>query len=117
MAVLKGIAPIFPVRDLHASLMHHAALGFATSVYEGGGYGYVTRDGVEIHLGTADAPAAPASAYLFVDDAAELADAWRSAGAVVHMPVDTAWGRHEGALVDLDGNIIRFGSAIGGTER
>ena len=117
VAILKGIAPIFPVRDVQAALAHYAVLGFATRAYEGGGYGYATRDGVEIHLGSADASAAPASAYLFVDDAAALADAWRSAGAVVHPPVDTPWGRHEGALVDLDGNIIRFGSAIGANPR
>ena len=51
MAVLRRVAPIFPVRDLSASLAHHERLGFATRAYEGGGYAYATRDGVEIHLG------------------------------------------------------------------
>jgi uncharacterized glyoxalase superfamily protein PhnB len=26
---------------------------------------------------------------------------------------DTEWGQHEGAVVDPDGNVIRFGSPVG----
>ncbi len=52
------------------------------------------------------------SAYVWVDDADELAEEWRAAGAEVHGPEDTEWGQHEGALVDPDGNVIRFGSPI-----
>ena len=54
----------------------------------------------------------PASAYVWVDDADELARAWLAAGAEVHMPEDTDWGQHEGAHVDPDGNVIRFGSPV-----
>ena len=58
------------------------------------------------------------SAYLFVDDAEDVAEAWRSAGVHLHSPEDTEWGRHEGAVVDPDGNVIRFGSAMtGAAER
>lgn len=115
MATLKRVAPIFPVRDLSASLAHYRRLGFATREYEGGGYGYATRDGVEIHLGVvSDAGSATEtnSAYLWVDDADALALAWRRAGAEVHMPVDTDWHQHEGAHVDPDGNVLRFGSPV-----
>jgi len=112
VAALKRIAPIFPVRDLAASLVHYSLLGFATRAYEGGGYGFATIDGVEIHLGIADDTASRASAYLFVDDADDLARTWQSAGVTVHPPPDTAWGQHEGAVVDPDGNVIRFGSPI-----
>ena len=35
-----------------------------------------------------------------------------AAGAEGHGPEDTEWGQHEGALVDLDGNVIRFGSPM-----
>jgi uncharacterized glyoxalase superfamily protein PhnB len=82
--------------------------------YEGGGYGFATRDRAEIHLGLATdvPPAAAHSAYLWVDDADELAQAWLTAGAEVHMPEDTEWGQHEGALVDPDGNMLRFGSPL-----
>jgi hypothetical protein len=51
VSTLKRIAPIFAVRDLRSSLAHYERLGFATREYEGGGYGFATRDGIEIHLG------------------------------------------------------------------
>ena len=112
MAALQRIAPIFPIRDLTASLAHYSLLGFKTRAYAGGGYGFANRDGVEIHLGIADDAASRASAYLFVDDADDLARTWQSAGITVHPPQDTEWGQHEGAVVDPDGNVIRFGSPM-----
>jgi catechol 2,3-dioxygenase-like lactoylglutathione lyase family enzyme len=116
MGKLRRIAPIFPVRDLDVSLEYYRRLGFATREYEGGGYGYATRDGIEIHLGLVpevDARSTTSSAYLWVDDADELARVWRSAGADVGSPEDTAWGQHEGVVIDPDGNVIRFGSPMG----
>jgi len=113
MGDLKRIAPIFAVRDLDSAMAHYDRLGFATRAYEGGGYGYATRDGIEIHLGVVPAEDRRASAaYLFVEDADELAGTWRAAGVEVHLPEDTEWGQHEGAVVDPDGNVIRFGSPI-----
>src|SRR6266566_6352368 len=111
MATLKRVAPIFPVRDLTASLAHYQRLGFDTREYDGGRYGYATRDGIEIHLGTVleGRPWTGHSAYLWVDDADALAQAWRAAGAEVHLPEDTEWNQHEGAHVDPDGNVLRFG--------
>jgi predicted enzyme related to lactoylglutathione lyase len=112
MATLLRMAPIFPVSDLAVSFAHYGRLGFGTRAYVDGGYGYVTRDGVELHLGVvADrTPHGHASAYLWVDDADETAAEWQAAGVEVLAPRDTAWGQHEGAVVDLDGNVIRFGS-------
>ena len=65
--MFESIAPILPARDLERALAFYAALGFDVRAYDGGGYGFATRDRVEIHLG------------------------------------------YEGALVDPDGNVIRFG--------
>jgi catechol 2,3-dioxygenase-like lactoylglutathione lyase family enzyme len=111
MARLKRVAPIFAVRDLDAAMAHYQRLGFETRPYEGGGYGFANRDGIEIHLGTMPADdCRTSSAYLWVDDADGLAAEWRSAGVEVHAPEDTEWGQHEGAVVDPDGNVIRFGS-------
>jgi hypothetical protein len=113
MASFRRIAPIFAVRDLSEAMDHYQRLGFAVPAYAGGGYGFATRDGIEIHLGVVpEGDRRINSAYLFVDDADELAEAWRSAGIEVHSPEDTAWGQHEGAVVDLDGNVIRFGSPM-----
>ena len=111
MAALRRIAPIFPVRDLSVSLAYYASLGFTTCEYEGGGYGFAILDGVEIHLGTGGGNGR-ASVYPFVDDADDLARRWMSAGITVHPPQDTEWGQHEGAIVDPDGNVIRFGSPM-----
>ena len=114
---MRRIAPIFSVQDLPAALDHYRRLGFETREYAGGGYGFATRDGIEIHLGVApDGGRNTSSAYLFVDDADELATAWTAAGVEVHLPEDTEWGQHEGAVVDPDGNVIRFGSPAGTGE-
>jgi hypothetical protein len=107
------IAPIFSVRDLDVAMEHYRRLGFAVRRYPPGGYGFASRDGVELHLGVVSEPDHHAgSAYLFVDDADTLAAQWRAAGVEVHGPQNTAWGRHEGAVADPDGNVIRFGSPI-----
>ena len=113
MSSLKRIAPIFAVHDLDVAMDHYRRLGFNVRPYRGGGYGFVGRDDVEIHLGVVpDADRRTGSAYLFVDDAEDLAAVWRSAGVELHSPEDTEWGQHEGAVVDPDGNIIRFGSPM-----
>ena len=106
----KRFAPIFPVRDLGRALAHYERLGFGTREYGGGGYGFAVLDGAELQLGVVAVEATPASAYLFVDDADGLARTWAAAGADVRAPVDTEWGRHEGTVIDPDGNVIRFGS-------
>jgi hypothetical protein len=118
MATLKRIAPIFPVSDLSISLEYYQRLGFATRTYQKGvGYGFATLDNVEIHLGVVPRgkSTTPSSAYLFVDDADQLAHRWTAAGANVRAPEDTEWGQHEGVLIDPDGNIIRFGSPMART--
>jgi catechol 2,3-dioxygenase-like lactoylglutathione lyase family enzyme len=107
-------APALPVYDVDAALAFYARLGFSVRRYEDGAhYGFAARDGVEIHLGRVpDGERHRTTAYVYVDDADAVADEWRAAGAEVHGPQDTPWGQHEGALVDLEGNVIRFGSPI-----
>jgi len=110
---VKRIAPILAVRDLDAARAHYQRLGFAVRTYEGGGYAYATRDGIEIHLGLAPGgDRSTSSVYLWVEDADELAAEWRSAGVEVQSPQNTEWGQHEGVVVDPDGNVIRFGSPM-----
>jgi hypothetical protein len=111
---MQRVAPIFPVRNLDVALAHYARLGFTTRAYDGGGSGFAVADDVEIHLGvvTDSDEHGHASAYLFVDDADAVAASWKDAGIEVHWPEDTEWGQHEGAVLDPDGNVIRFGSPI-----
>lgn len=113
VAFVRRIAPILPVSDLAAALDHYRRLGFEVREYAGGGYGYATRDGVELHLSVVhhlDPSHSNTSVYLFVDDADALAAEWRAAGVDVGTPVHTDWGKHEGNHVDPDGNLLRFGS-------
>jgi hypothetical protein len=48
---MERIAPIFAVYDLDAAREHYQRLGFAVRAYAGGGYGFASWHGVEIHLG------------------------------------------------------------------
>jgi len=114
MVMFERVAPIFGVRDVGAALDYYEALGFRTRSYDKGVYGFATGDDIEFHLGSLAAGHewTRTTAYLYVDNADRLAAEWRAAGAEVHGPEDTARGQHEGALVDLDGNVIRFGSPI-----
>jgi len=115
MVTLRRIAPIFPVHDLDAALEFYKRLGFAVRSWAGSAntYGYATREGIELHLGVVPADHRHiGSAYLFVDDSEALAAEWQAAGVEVHAPEDTEWNQHEGAVVDPDGNVIRFGSPM-----
>jgi len=115
VVTVRRAAPILPVRDVDAALAFYDRLGFTTLAYEGGGYGFATRDRAEIHLGAApggEGPADQHSAYLFVDDADALAREWQAAGVEVVPPERTPWGMHEGRVVDPDGNVLRFGSPL-----
>ena len=110
------VAPIFPVSDLVAALAYYHGLGFGVRHWHSGGYGFVTFDGAEIHLGVEPDLDTRldrrSTAYLFVEDADALAATWLAAGGDVRLPQDTEWGKHEGVLVDPDGNVIRFGSPM-----
>jgi catechol 2,3-dioxygenase-like lactoylglutathione lyase family enzyme len=113
------VAPIFPVSDLAAALAYYRGLGFRAREWPGGGYGFITFERAEIHLGLEPEMRADrrATAYLFVEDADVLARTWLAAGGDVRLPEDTDWGQHEGALVDPDGNVIRFGSPTNAGRR
>ena len=111
---LRRFCPIFPVRDLEASLAHYASLGFRTEPYEEGEfYGFANRDGVGLHLHESTYYGDRAAAYLYVRDADALHQEWRQPGIAgrtsdeVH---NTDYGMREGSHTDPDGNVIRFGS-------
>lgn len=112
------VVPVLPVADIAAAAAHYQTLGFEVTLYEGGAaYGYALRGDVELHLsqhGGLDPQTTTSAAYLYVADAKALYAEWRSAGASgkLHPPTDTDYGLCEGAYIDPDGNLLRFGSPI-----
>jgi len=112
----RRVAPVFVTQDLARALAHYERLGFTVQAYDAGDYyGYASRDGVEIHLAKVDSidrSTNTCCTYLWVDDASALHDEWAAARVEgrLHAPVATAYGLDEGAHVDPDGNLIRFGS-------
>lgn len=117
-------APVLVTRDLRAALERLSRLGFTTSAYtdEHGAddyYGYAESGGVHLHVTRVshlDPRKNVVAVYLYVDDAEETMAAWSAAGVDgrFHPLEDTPYGLREGAYVDPDGNLIRFGSWLPG---
>jgi hypothetical protein len=112
------LSPVFPVRDIDSAVEHYGKLGFSVRRFEGQEpYAFAERDGIELHLAEVDdlRPKRNMSAvYLYVDDADALYREWARAGIDGRLvePSDTSYGLREGACLDRDANLIRFGSAI-----
>jgi uncharacterized protein len=115
---VRRAVPILATGDATRALAHYAALGFETEQWEGGGYGFVMRNGVELlHIGEREGfdPAAnTVSCYLHVQDADALYAEWAAADVPGELvaPFDTDYGLREGSHTDPDGNVVRFGSSI-----
>jgi hypothetical protein len=101
-----------------AALAHYAALGFGIHPYAGeDDYGFADRDGTGLHLAGDpghDPAHSHASAYLDVRDADALYAEWNRPGVGGRtLPAGpTPYGLREGAHIDPDGNLIRFGSTM-----
>ena len=118
MCSFVGLSPVLPVRDIDLAVEHYRKLGFAVRMYEGpDAYAFAERDGIEFHLalvGDLEPKRNMSAVYLYVDDADALYSEWSRAeidGRLVE-PSDTSYGLREGACLDRDANLIRFGSAI-----
>ena len=113
---MRRIAPVFVTTDLARALDHYRRLGFTVEAYDGADYyGYACRDGIEFHIAKVEAidrRTTTSCAYLWVDDADELYAEWAAVGVEgrIQPPNPTSYGLNEGAHVDPDGNLIRFGS-------
>lgn len=117
-ASITGMAAILPVHDLDRALAHYGALGFRVNPYDEG-YGYAVRGSADLHLAVhpdLDPRSNASAVYLYVDDADALYAEWRAAGVEGQFfePQDTEYGLREGAHVDRDGNLLRFGSPLRG---
>lgn len=114
---LRRAVPILATSDVTRALEHYAALGFETEAWAGGGYGFATRDSVELHLAQVEGldPASNSiSYYLFVGDADALRAEWTAAGVGGRHGAVTAtdYGLREGHHIDPDGNLVRYGSPL-----
>jgi catechol 2,3-dioxygenase-like lactoylglutathione lyase family enzyme len=120
---LTHFSPIFPVKDLQRALAHYESLGFVTHAYgDGDEYGYADRDGIGLHLAVGhghDPGAEGIETYLYVEDADALYDEWTRAGigGITRHVRDTPYQLREGAHIDPDGNVIRFGSPLPGLRK
>lgn len=115
MVTFSQVAPVLPVRDLAAAVEHYRRLGFTVSTYDGGGYAFAERGDICLHLSQVselDPARSLVSVYLYVTDADALAAEWAAAGVPGRLvaPTDTDYGLREGAHVDPDGNLLRYGS-------
>ena len=113
----SNVAPVIPVTDLNRALRRYRLLGFSARTYEGPArYGYVERNGIELHLG--ESPEHDrhdgAELYFYVSDADALYTAWSTAGVKGRFiaPHDTDYGMREFAFVDRDGTVHRVGSPL-----
>ena len=119
MATIERVAPGFRFVICRPLLRTTQRLGFATREYVGGGYGFITRDNVEIHLGVV----------------AAVDNTMRSTRATCSSTTPTRWPRSgsrpestctcrstpngvsmKAVVVDPDGNVIRFGSPMNNTH-
>lgn len=108
--------PIFPVRDLSNAEAFYRSLGFDIHSSGTATYSFAIWPSVGcIHLNQqpdVDPRVGAAAAYLYVEDADALASKWQKANpsARIQAVVLTDYGRREGAIFDVDNNLIRFGS-------
>jgi hypothetical protein len=99
-----------------AALARYEKLGFSTEAYDDG-YGFLERDGVELHIGRVDhldPESQQVAGYLFVADTDALVAEWRAAGVEDRItdPFDTDHGLRDAAYIDPDGNLVRVGSPL-----
>jgi hypothetical protein len=113
-SLVTGFEAIFKVDNLTRSVAWFERAGFEVSLHDET-YAFAHRDrDLTIHLVQAvgDEPPGHGALYIYCQDADRLADDWRQAGLEVDGPLDEDYGKREGSVIDPDGNVIRFGSAI-----
>lgn len=112
-AKMRSVAPVFSTADVASWLEHYRGLGFKVQAHDED-YGFASMATVEIHVSRNpdhDPRTTGGCAYLAVDDADALWRQWSTApGGNDSEPVDTNYGIREGAHIDPDGNLLRYGS-------
>ncbi|WP_328307838.1 hypothetical protein [Actinomycetospora sp. NBC_00405] len=114
---LRAVAPVFATTDLVRWTSHYRALGFDVDTYDES-YAFAQLDDIAIHVSVMaghDPARTAACAYLTVDDADALHARWAAInhGGRDKAPVDTEYGTREGAHIDPDNNLLRYGTPTG----
>jgi catechol 2,3-dioxygenase-like lactoylglutathione lyase family enzyme len=108
--------PIFTVRDLRASQRYYRdALGFQVDWEYGDppDFGSVSRADAVLFLAQSGQEHPGAWIMLFVRDVDRLYEELAHRKALIKMPpTNMPWGVREMHVADLDGNMMRFGSAL-----
>lgn len=111
---LRSAAPVFSTPDVLAWLEHYRTLGFAVEAHDEQ-YGFASLGPVELHVShnpEHDPRITAGCAYLDVNDADALWRQWSTTSGGKNVePVDTDYGTREGAHIDPDGNLLRYGSS------
>jgi len=109
---LKALLPFFLCRDLKASLDYYVrVLGFQLDWQSPGIFASVSRGRASLFLCEGDQGRPGTWVWIGVEDAAALFEEYRQSGAKIrHNPTNYSWA-YEMQVEDLDGNILRLGSA------
>ncbi|MEM6299203.1 MAG: VOC family protein [Bacteroidota bacterium] len=114
--MLHHAAPVLASLNMRRTLDFYVEkLGFQIS-YDDANYGIVHRDQVELHFWKCEDPIHPqnTSCYVYVKEINTLY-AEMKAAEVIHPNgtlTDQPWGILEFSILDIDGNLIRFGENV-----
>lgn len=114
MPPVETAVPVLPSGDLGRAEAFYAYLGFRVA-RRGEDYLQLVHGGIELHLYLADGHdplSNAAGCYLRVLDPARLRTAWCTDGiSCLEVPGSEDYGATEFAVVDPDGNTLRYGRA------
>lgn len=108
--------PVLASLDIEKTVQfYETKLGFKRSWCDEN-YGIVHRDRISLHFWHCDDKIFPenTSCYVYVNDVTSLFSEYQAAG-VVHpngTMEDKPWGMREFAILDEDGNMIKFGQEL-----
>lgn len=106
-----GAVPVFPVRELPASIDYYVnVLGFAVNWQTLGTFASLSRDRCILFLCVGDQGNPGAWAWIGVKDVELLFAQYQSRGAHIRQPPTNFSWACEIQIADPDGNILRFGS-------
>lgn len=110
--VFECADPILRVEDMTAAVRYYTeVLGMRPADWGSDGFTSVNRDGAGIYLCRQGQGRGGAWAWIGVEDVLALYEEYRASGAkIVREPRNYPWAL-EMHVEDLDGNILRFGSA------